>query len=510
MRERDEQDSDSKPSPDHHHPIAIVVSNPESFALCDRESIASSPRLCLRRSISCPVAAQLGAAPRAERAAFLDALPARHPLLLGARTLNPHRPIPPSIPYPHTGELTFPSSSASSGASSPCASFLCSSHIARVPPPDNCERGGDHNPGRCGAIARTNTHIYTHWQRRKILLRRPSMEIFKAEDVPSTAIALLPNPMPVGPSGDNSSTIANTSQPMRPHNNTRFNASFAMVPAHSADHDAPAHGSVAPHTDDIPSLGKGLTFKLIQQLHARPLRVTIWPHDTTESIVSTVRNFFGLGRPTERLSVGVSLEDDRANTLIPSWANFNDGGIVYVRIFERLEPLSPTHDDGPGHPSVGLPESAGALDMAPWAQRQHISGLSYGVSRVRSPSPNDLRGRRSTPTAILGKRSRSPPTKKSHSGSQDGYSSGDSAPASSSSRTKDRSRATDISVENIVEGGRRKLAKFSSAVSTLFGVIAHCAWLVADSSSSPGASSVCPAANARRYIQLVRVAGSRS
>lgn len=311
------------------------------------------------------------------------------------------------------------------------------------------------------------------------------METQTVEDVPSTAIALLRNPDPLGPSGDNSSTIANISQQWHPHSNTRLNNGFASIHANWLSYGAPAHcpdgGNISPHTDedDKPPLEKCLTFKLIHQPQERPLRVTIHPHDCTESIVSTVRNFFGLGKSTDRLTVGVSLEDDQANTLIASWDNLKDGGIIYVRVFERLEPLSPTHGDEPGQPSVGP---------------------SSGVSRLRGPSPNGLRGRRSTPAATLGKRSPSRSTKTPDSGSQDGYSSGDGAPASSSSRTKDRSRATGISVKNIVEGSRRQHPKFSSDVSTLFGVIAHCAWLVADSCSSPGASPVCPTANTRRRV----------
>jgi len=45
-----------------------------------------------------------------------------------------------------------------------------------------------------------------------------------------------------------------------------------------------------------------------------------------------------------------------------------------------------------------------------------------------------------------------------------GYSSGDGAPSSASGKTKEQLGNTDISVENIVEGGRRKRAKFESSV----------------------------------------------
>lgn len=46
-----------------------------------------------------------------------------------------------------------------------------------------------------------------------------------------------------------------------------------------------------------------------------------------------------------------------------------------------------------------------------------------------------------------------------------GYSSGDGAPGSVSSRTKSEHLGnTEISLDNIVEGGRRKRAKFESSV----------------------------------------------
>jgi len=338
------------------------------------------------------------------------------------------------------------------------------------------------------------------------------MEISKSNDVPCTATALLHSPRPLGPSGDDSPALPHTSQPLLRHGKTKFN-SFTMVTTHSTGYDTPAYrpdgGSVSPHTH-TPPLGKSVTFELIiskdSQFHARlPLRVTIFPHDTTDSIVTTVRSFFGLYAPTGSPNVGISFEDVRANTLIARWDNFHDRDVIYVRVIEELGPLSPTHG---GYVDDRVFPSAG-LHMVPRAQQphgEHISGPLSGVSRVRSPSPTGLRGRRITPTAISGKNSRSRSAKKSHSGSQDGYSSGDGAPASSSSRTKDHPHTTEISVENIVEGGRRKRAKFDSSVSTLFGVIALC--LVVADSSSPGASSLCPAANARRHVHLVCLASS--
>jgi hypothetical protein len=48
-----------------------------------------------------------------------------------------------------------------------------------------------------------------------------------------------------------------------------------------------------------------------------------------------------------------------------------------------------------------------------------------------------------------------------------GYTSGDGAPGSASGKNKEALGNTDISLENIVEGGRRKRAKFESSVRNL-------------------------------------------
>lgn len=49
-----------------------------------------------------------------------------------------------------------------------------------------------------------------------------------------------------------------------------------------------------------------------------------------------------------------------------------------------------------------------------------------------------------------------------------GYSSGDNAPGSSSGKSKEQMPSTEISLDNIVEGGRRKRAKFESSELPLF------------------------------------------
>ena len=110
------------------------------------------------------------------------------------------------------------------------------------------------------------------------------------------------------------------------------------------------------------------------------------------------------------------------------------------------------------------------------AQRfaQDISRPSSRSSRRRSPSPNTARGRRSASASTNGKKGRSRSSKnrgstvRSHtelySDSITGYSRADEH-GSTSGKNKEQQPTTDISVENIVKGGRRKRAKFETSVS---------------------------------------------
>jgi hypothetical protein len=219
------------------------------------------------------------------------------------------------------------------------------------------------------------------------------------------------------------------------------------------------------------------------------MRVQIFPHDTTDSIVTTVKNFYGLyaGPSGAR---GVSFEDEQGNTLIARYENLRNNMVVYVRVID--EPSPPPGAYGPSSYHSGspvLPDAyfPGDHRMAP---PQPAQALNYGqplqrptsrTSRKRSVSPNGGRGRRSTSVStnpLPTKKSRSRSGFKSrgssahgsfadnHSDAFNGYSSGDGAPGSVSSRTKSEHLGnTEISLDNIVEGGRRKRAKFESSVS---------------------------------------------
>lgn len=259
--------------------------------------------------------------------------------------------------------------------------------------------------------------------------------------------------------------------------------------------------STTPHNTSMSPFGsptpKSVAFELLfpesPQYRARlPMRVQIFPHDTTDSIVTTVKNFYGLYAGPGGAK-GVSFEDEQGNTLIARYENLRNNMVVYVRVIE--EPAPPTGAYGPPSYNSGSPAVQQAYypgDGHHMPPPQPAQALSYGqplsrptsrTSRKRSMSPNGGQGR--------GRRSASastnpPPMKKSrsrsgfksrgssahgsfadnHSDGMNGYSSGDGAPGSVSSRTKsDHIGNTEISLDNIVEGGRRKRAKFESSVS---------------------------------------------
>ena len=207
-----------------------------------------------------------------------------------------------------------------------------------------------------------------------------------------------------------------------------------------------------------------------------PMRVRIFPHDNTDSIVTTVKNFYGL------YEQGVSFEDATGNTLIASYENFTNDMTIYVRIVPDYS--NRTEYSGQyGYRSTS-PQRTQSLDQgAPMLPPQPAQILSYGqppsrpgsrISRKQSASPKLSQGR------IGSQKSRSRSGVKSNGSSfqagldelnsdaHNGYSSSDGGAGSVTSSRKARSEqlaSAEISVDNIVEGGRRKRAKFESSVS---------------------------------------------
>jgi hypothetical protein len=255
----------------------------------------------------------------------------------------------------------------------------------------------------------------------------------------------------------------------------------------------PSPGSVSPRQTATP---KNIAFELLfqdsPQYRARlPMRVQIYPHDTTDSIVTTVKNFYGLYPGPTGSTTGVSFEDEHGNTLIARYENFRNNMIVYVRVIEG-SPVAPSsyssHHYHAAAPVDGEPAQYYEDNNGEYAQQQRLTqDIPRNSARPspsrRSRSPGNSRDRRSASVSTNGQksgRSRSvkirSSTQQSHNDgsgeSSNGYSSGDGAPGSSSGKSKEQLGTTDISVENIVEGGRRKRAKFESSVCAFSHTIA--------------------------------------
>ncbi|KAJ9663270.1 hypothetical protein H2201_005714 [Coniosporium apollinis] len=209
-----------------------------------------------------------------------------------------------------------------------------------------------------------------------------------------------------------------------------------------------------------------------------PMRVNIYPHDTTDSIVTTVKNFHGLyGRR------GVIFEDSNGSVLIARYENFDNGMTVFVRAApgepEVMSEYAQTqHSMSPRKPRLGAPfemlppqlqlqpgsrpasRTAGKRSISPQSSRSHRSGSAITNAKIRSRPGLKARGNNSfdsvTDVKVEG---------------ADDYSDSDGGNASvtSSRRSKNEVVASaDIDVKNIVEGGRRKRAKFDSSELPLF------------------------------------------
>ncbi|KAI9824993.1 MAG: hypothetical protein M1819_000622 [Sarea resinae] len=271
---------------------------------------------------------------------------------------------------------------------------------------------------------------------------------------------------------------------------------YTTPPAHPSHAVSPAE-TPTPYTISPSSpTPKHVTFELLfpesPSFKARlPMRVQIFPHDTTDSIITTVKNFYGLYEGPGGAQ-GVSFEDEHGNTLIARYENLRDKMIVYVRVLpDPSGPYGTTYEQ-PNYASAspnGLHKAAGREDNFASAEAQasynsenghHFSRPSSRVARKQSVSPPPGRGRRSTSAMTKKARSRSMAMSRGSSthGHQDfnsdamnGYSSSEGGHDSVTSSRKARSEqlaSAEISLDNIVEGGRRKRAKFESSELPLF------------------------------------------
>lgn len=207
-----------------------------------------------------------------------------------------------------------------------------------------------------------------------------------------------------------------------------------------------------------------------------PMRVVINPHDTTDSIIATVKNWYGIYE-----GHGVSFEDIHGNTLIARYENVSHDMVIYVRII----PGQPYPSSAPPYPQqygAILPEPQRRLSLGepfqmppPHPTLDHTQAPSRPTSRLarkRSASPLDAGRGRSISQQKRGSRSelrsRNSSTHGSHNeDAVNGYSDSDGGQSSITGSRKARSEqfvSADISLENVLQDGRRNRPKFDSSV----------------------------------------------
>jgi hypothetical protein len=236
------------------------------------------------------------------------------------------------------------------------------------------------------------------------------------------------------------------------------------------------------HKSPIP---KNVAFELLldenSKVRARiPMRVQIYPHDTTDSIVTTVKNFYGI---YDGAASGVSFEDENGITLIARYENLRNNMTVYVRVIP-VQAYSEGYGDryygipveGRKRPSLGEPFQMGPA-MQPAQVLEHNQPPSRPTSRLarkRSISPSGRSRRSASQNKQLsraGNKSRGSSTHGSfHDDGASGYSDSEGGYGSVSGTKKARSEqfgSSDISMENILHDGRRKRPKFESSVRQL-------------------------------------------
>ena len=231
---------------------------------------------------------------------------------------------------------------------------------------------------------------------------------------------------------------------------------------------------------------KNVTFELLcGPGKARlPMKVQIFPHDATDSIITTVKNFYGLYDGTTK---GISFEDDRGNTLIARYENIQNNTTIYVRVVQDFS--SAWQPSGQTPVNAASPISAHRVhaleepfQMLP---PQPAQALSYGQTISR---PASRAARKKSASPRRGANSRSASTQKgrprmgalsredsfqnhldnlnSDTGKDYGSSDGEAGSVTSSRKARSEQLASaEISLDNILEGNRRKRAKFESSVS---------------------------------------------
>lgn len=271
---------------------------------------------------------------------------------------------------------------------------------------------------------------------------------------------------------------------------------------HDQTFDGAADAAPRPYAD-VPRLRtkqqKHVTFELLlpeghnRENRARlPMRVMISPHDTTDSIITTVRNFYGLYE-----GPGVSFQDKEGRILIATFENFEHNMVVYVRMTAPDPAVTAAASQArSATASPRKPKLAAPIDMRPPSRNSRPSSRA---AHGRSMSPQSNRSHRSMskPHSRNGFRPKESAYDDTYGGDTDCDSDG-----GHSRRSKIEPHASaEISVENIVEGGRRKRAKFDSSVCASALPWSKACW----SNLFAGIALVCASSGARHQLHLVRL-----
>lgn len=209
-----------------------------------------------------------------------------------------------------------------------------------------------------------------------------------------------------------------------------------------------------------PTDKKQVTFELLipsTKSRARlPMRIMISKTDTTDSIITTVKNFYGLydGK------TGVSFQDRMGNIMIAAYDNFEDGMTIFVKtddipLITNNEVPTPV-SASPKKPKLGPP-----FEMRPPIQ-QSRSGFQAGT---RSPSPVSMKSAGHHKSRARSIKSHDDGAAFDSAADTFSDSDGGNGSVTSSRRSRADGPSAEISVDNILEGGRRKRAKFESSVS---------------------------------------------
>ncbi|ODH21538.1 hypothetical protein ACO22_05659 [Paracoccidioides brasiliensis] len=270
-----------------------------------------------------------------------------------------------------------------------------------------------------------------------------------------------------------------------PQNQTTHKGGYSTPPNVSTAIDGHCGAAVFQQPSPCSPSPKHVAFELLldenSKVRARiPMRVQIFPHDTTDSIVTTVKNFYGI---YEGAASGVSFEDENGNTLIARYENLRNNMTVYVRVIP-CHSYSESYSTPAyyGHMSICRRPNLGE-PFQPQLQ-QPAQALDYGQSPSRPPSR--IARKRSISPAGRGRRSVSAQKASSRSGNKSRgssshgsfhddavvpYSDNDDDHGSMTGSKKARSEqfaSSEISMDNILQDGRRKRPKFESSELPLF------------------------------------------